>query len=244
MSNDARASPHSCAVSEVGNAQRSKKRGLSSLNDVIHASELPVVPRDMQESERNRLLRRADWRFLLHNPRPSKTIRYCDGTLRQAMEVLSPVMVTGDDDPRVSRNCDLAVVTDPNVATLRGAWSALRPGGSLYVEGHEFHSATRSWLRRQLRRSGFCEVRCFWPYPNPETFGTTWWVPLDNRAVLRYVLRQHLAMGEIEFRLQGVARRFLSGTFARPTPWPVCAVARNPIAAGAAPRGRERRIGR
>src|SRR5688500_5405404 len=189
----------------------------------------------MQESERNRLLRRADWRFLLHNPRPSKSIRYCDGTLRQAMEVLSPVMVTGDDDPRVSRNCDLAVVTDPNVATLRGAWSALRPGGSLYVEGHGFHSATRSWLRRQLRRSGFCEVRCFWPYPNPETFGTTWWVPLDNRAVLRYVLRQHLAMGEIEFRLQGVARRFLSGTFARPTPWPVCAVARNPIAAGAAP---------
>ncbi len=86
---------------------------------------------DVQPEEiRNKLLRRAEWRFLLPNPQPAKTICFADGLLAESAQTISQRVVTRSQ----ASDCDLAIATNPGRNTLRQAWDALRPGGSCYIE--------------------------------------------------------------------------------------------------------------
>src|SRR5215831_2449121 len=87
----------------------------------------------MHEKIRNKLLRRVDWRFLLPNSRPTKSICFAKGLLAEAVELISESVVDASF-PDPPGDCDLAVAVNPSPATLRAAWAALRPGGGSYTE--------------------------------------------------------------------------------------------------------------
>ena len=45
------------------------------------------------EAERNRLLRRVDWRFLLADPQPQRVICFVDGSMAEALRLVGDVVV-------------------------------------------------------------------------------------------------------------------------------------------------------
>src|SRR5437868_4642195 len=92
----------------------------------------PVPLEAQPEAQRNGLLRRTDGRFLRPGPRPRRSICFAEGRLAQAVAAISDEVVEPDNGP--PGECDLAVAVDPDAATLRAAWSALRPGGTYYGE--------------------------------------------------------------------------------------------------------------
>src|SRR5215216_5921789 len=99
------------------------------------------------ESARNRLLRRVDWRFLLPNPSPKRSMCLCAGELAEAVKLVSEHVTVPEEG--LSADCDLAVCLDSARSTLLQAYKGLRPGGSLYLECYSpFLSVSR--LRRRL----------------------------------------------------------------------------------------------
>ena len=83
------------------------------------------------EGTLNRRLRRADWRFLLPDPRPVRSICFADGLLGQAVAAISDQVI----EPTLHSigDCDLAVARNPDPQTLQAAWTALRPGGQVLI---------------------------------------------------------------------------------------------------------------
>ena len=67
------------------------------------------------EKERNRLLRRTDWRFLLPNPMPARSICFTQGYLARALAQVSELVLPCDRS--ASAACDLAVAVNPTRAT-------------------------------------------------------------------------------------------------------------------------------
>jgi len=112
------------------------------------------------EASRNAVLRRADWRFLLPDPSPKRTACYCDGQLLRATRAISGEILFPPDRPQES---DLAVVANPDPATLKAASQALRPGGICYSEWHGLRPMTRGGVARRLNEAGFTEIRTYWP---------------------------------------------------------------------------------
>src|SRR5205085_9954576 len=142
-------------------------------------SESPV-----QESVRNRILRRADWRFLLPTHKPCRTVCYATGSLAQSAKTISESMVDpcGDTDGE----CDWAIAVDPTPTILRRAYAALRPGGSCYVESY---APIPGGIRRVcslLKAAGFESITCYWAWPTPSWSPARFWVPLGASGSLDY----------------------------------------------------------
>ncbi|MBI3952198.1 MAG: aminoglycoside phosphotransferase family protein [Acidobacteria bacterium] len=140
----------------------------------------------LQEKVRNRLLRRADWRFLLHNPQPRKSICFANGLLSQAVGLISDCVVDAEGD--LPGDCDLAVAIDPDDTTLRAAWDSLHPGGSCYTEWYSPLAGRREGIRRRLEAAGFEDVTCYWCWPWPFLSRSRYWVPLEAPGALHYFL--------------------------------------------------------
>ena len=92
-----------------------------------------VAPAEVPEALLNRRLRRVDWRFLLPLPRVARAICYAAGDLREGVTLIADRVV--EPESAAAADCDLAVVVDPDAATLRAAVAALRPGGSATSNG-------------------------------------------------------------------------------------------------------------
>src|SRR5262249_6648456 len=120
----------------------------------------------MHEKIRNRLLRRADWRFFLPNPPPNKSICFAHSLLSEGVELISE-SVADASLPDPPGDCDLAVAVNPSPATLRAAWAALRPGGGSYTEWYSASAGGPQGVRRRLEALGFEGVTCYWPWPWP-----------------------------------------------------------------------------
>ncbi len=191
------------------------------------------------EEARNRRLRRADWRFLLPNPWPGRTVCYADGALREAVEGISETMVT--PDPRLSETCNLAVAVNPSPATLRSAFAALRPGGSCYTEWYSPFSGGLRRVRQRLEAAGFADVRAHWAWPLPSRSPALCWLPLDAPHALDYFLNSRpdhdgLLKGWLTRAQRGLWRASLKADLLRP----VYVIARKPApVAPAAPVPRE-----
>ena len=69
----------------------------------------------LTERERNRLLRRVDWRFLLTSPAPSRVLCLTCGELRASCAVFAE---TDDGDSDSAAEYDLVVLADPSRAIL------------------------------------------------------------------------------------------------------------------------------
>src|SRR5579859_2436557 len=145
------------------------------------------VPVDrLPEEQRNRLLRRADWRFLAPGPRPARSICFAGGQLAQAVDAISGQVI---ESGRGSQgDCDLAAAVNPNAATLRKAWLALRPGGRFYGEWYAPRAGGAHGLRKALETQGFTDVACYWPWPIPDRAPAQFWLPVEAPQALRYFL--------------------------------------------------------
>ena len=134
----------------------------------------------------NRTLRRADWRFLLPDPRPARSICFADGLLAQAVAAISDQMI--EPTSRSIDSCDLAVARNPDPQTLQAAWAALRPGGACYVEWTSPLAGGPVKIRQRLEAIGFVQVACYWPWPLPDRASTLYWLPIESPHVVRYLL--------------------------------------------------------
>ena len=178
-----------------------------------------------REDKRNRLLRRADWRFLLPNPKPVKTICFATGFLARATAFISDSTVDGRLDD--SSHCDLAVAVDPDRVTLQQAWDALDPGGSLYTEWYSPLTGGSKRVCQRLEEAGFADVTCYWPWPSLSR--SYFWLPLHAPSALQYFQTNRLRVRALVSRI---------GSTLRQAPWrlslwlgltlPFCAMARKP----------------
>jgi len=151
---------------------------------------------DQPEEVRNRLLRRADWRFLLPNPNPTNSICFANGSLAKAVGLISTTMVeTTADYP--SNKFDLAVAVDPDIATLKRAWSALAPGGSLYTEWHSYWVPRVRQIRKRLEAVGFEEINYFSARPNPDLTTPEVWLPYKTPLDLNGFLANLKCTGKL-----------------------------------------------
>ncbi len=141
---------------------------------------------DQHEVALNRLLRRVDWRFLLPNPRPARSICFADGLLTQAVAAITDNLI----EPATNsvNDCDLAVAVNPTPQILQAAWGALRPGGACYMEWYSPLVGGPSGIRRRLEAAGFTHVACYWPWPWPDRARTLFWLPMEALHVVQYYL--------------------------------------------------------
>ena len=138
------------------------------------------------EAAVNRIMRRADWRFLLPDPWPARCICFADGLLAQAVAAISDRVI----DPKTHPvgDCDLAVAHNPTRQTLQAAWEALRPGSTCYIEWTSPLAGGPARLRQQLESIGFTEAVCYWPWPWPDRNSTLYWLPVEAPHVVQYFL--------------------------------------------------------
>jgi hypothetical protein len=138
------------------------------------------------ETERNRRLRQADWRFLMPGPPPATAVCFAQGRLAEAAALVAGrVLQPGEAAPG---SCDLAVALNPDRATLRAAWSALAPGGTLYTEWHSLLAGGPPGVQRRLAAAGFTCAECYWPWPNPNRAAPLFWLPLAAPRALDFFL--------------------------------------------------------
>ncbi len=157
---------------------------------------------ELLEPTRNRLLRRADWRFLLPDPRPEKTACFAGGLLARAVELISTRTVHGRPTP--SGDCDLAVAVDPDRTTLLAAWESLHPDGCCYTEWYSPARGGSKAIQRRLEAAGFEAVTCYWFWPPRPS--ARYWVPLQTQGALAYFL-SHPPPATGLLRLGGVGSR-------------------------------------
>ena len=176
------------------------------------------------EKKRNRLLRRADWRYLLSNPWPEKSICFNSGFLAQAVQSVSSQTLPANES--TPGECDLAVATNPNSTTLQRAWQALCPGGSFYSEWYLPLAGGSAGIRKRLEAANFTNVVCYWPWPIPAFSSALFWLPLDAPHVIRYFLSSRHRPANPLVRFENYILQFL-WKFARNTGLlsPICVTA-------------------
>jgi hypothetical protein len=194
----------------------------------------------LPEEQRNRLLRRVDWRFLLPSIRVERCVCFATGTLGEALALIADRTWQPGEVPNDAA-CDLAVATEPDAATLRLALRRLEPGGWLYAEWRARTSAIAARARQRLSRAGFVDVRLYIPRPDPATASPAVWLPICADGAVRH----HFAGAPHPSRtvLRGIAQRlrtrlWLANRHLRIAS-PLCALARKPHRSEAAfPPGR------
>ena len=180
------------------------------------------------EAQFNRLLRRADWRYLLVDAQPARSVCFSRGLLLQAVQAISTQMVSPD---KVSPGeCDLAVAANPSRATLQRALLALRPDGRFYGEWYSPLVGGAQGVRRRLEAAGFTDVTCYWPWPIPEITPALFWLPLDASQAVRYFLSSRPSSNNPIASLSRALLQILwSFAWRARMLVPVCAVARKPV---------------
>ncbi len=193
----------------------------------------PVSERPADE-ERNRLLRRTDWRFFLPDPNPSKTICFAGGPLLDSVRLISGSVVDGRNGAE-ARGCDLAVTVDPDPETLALARSSLRAGGFLYSEWRGIVRRGKALVRRRLESTGFEGASFYWPHPDPSVTNPAAWIPLRGGSALRHYFVEN--RGKSRTPLRRAARKLMRAVSAAAPrlrlAQPVCALARKPTPSAA-----------
>ena len=88
---------------------------------------------DLTEESINLILRRADWRFLLSNPRPKKSFVFGGGILKDAVAMVSESTVDSSFNYN-DTDFELAIATDPDDKIIDEIFSVLKPGENCYIE--------------------------------------------------------------------------------------------------------------
>jgi hypothetical protein len=161
----------------------------------------------LAERERNRTLRRSDWRYLLPDPAPARALCLGDTALREACGIVAGAV---DEAPRAGARYDLVVAEEPDDATLRTFVGALSPDGACYTEWSSRAPGAAARARRAMELAGLYDARSYRPWPSADRCRI--WVPTEGpaarwwwRNALRAtdVRRQrlHTAIGALQSRL-------------------------------------------
>jgi hypothetical protein len=141
------------------------------------------------EQMHNRILRRADWRFLLPDPEPERSICFARGILAQSVDEISCVME--DEQNAAEETCDLAVARNPDHSILKRAWHCLRPGGAVYIEYSHPILGGYAKIQKKLEDQGFTYVGVYWPWPFPDRRSALFWLPVDSPQALYHYLENN-----------------------------------------------------
>lgn len=155
------------------------------------------------ESERNPLLRRVDWRFLIGRVGPSRAFVRAGDTLTGAVAAFAGEVVTDGGQG----SCDLAVAEDPEPRVLEELYEALRPGGACYVEWRPGPRGAGR-MERALRSTGFADIACYRSCYGPDGL-PIYWVPLEAPGAAAYVRSRLRLPGGRTRRLVAETRRRL-----------------------------------
>jgi hypothetical protein len=131
----------------------------------------------LAERERNRVLRRADWRYLLPDPAPRRALCLAGPALREACAVVADVV---DDSPQPGVRYDLVVAEDPDDATQRSIASILAPAGVCYSEWAARSPGAAGRAKRAMEALGLHQVRSYRPWPSADDCRV--WVPTEGVA--------------------------------------------------------------
>lgn len=134
------------------------------------------------------VLRRADWRFLLCDPNPKKSIVFGNGIHAEAVYMISGTTVESGES-RYKADCDLAVVVKPDDKTLEEAWSYLEPGGAIFSEWVLNPLSGTGPIQDKLEAIGFRDVKFYLPKPSPFKSPPTTWFPLGKEEIARFVIQ-------------------------------------------------------
>ena len=124
----------------------------------------------LAERERNRVLRRADWRYLLPDPAPRRALCLADVALREACGVVAG---TVDVTPQPGMRYDLVVAEDPDDATRRSIAGALAPAGVCYLEWSARAPGAAGRAKRAMEEAGLRDARSYRPWPSAISSRTT-----------------------------------------------------------------------
>ena len=154
----------------------------------------PALP----EAERNRLLRRIDWRFLLPRPVPGTVLAAPDEPLRPHLAA------AGMRFARDGEAADLAVVTRWDGRRVEDAADRLLPAGVLVCEPRRAGVGPRR-LRARLRAAGFTEVSLVWRWPRGSA-GPLVWLPPGSPSASQWFLASRARPGTVGRARAAVAR--------------------------------------
>jgi hypothetical protein len=178
------------------------------------------------EVERNALLRRVDWRFLLPSARVGRTVCFGGDELARALSLVSDVVL----HPSLAEagSCDLAVAVDPDDVVLEAAWRALRPGGSLYAEWYSVRAGSLRRILRRVRASGYERPRAYFAWPSPRRAASIVWIPHDCTHARRYYLETRVRGEGVRRITSGFLRAVWTGARSVGMVRPLCVVAQRP----------------
>ncbi|PYP75336.1 MAG: hypothetical protein DMD35_21695 [Gemmatimonadetes bacterium] len=143
--------------------------------------EAPTLTDAATESERNRLLRRADWRYLLPSAETRRVLCLAGGELRAACAIVGSHV---DEAIVPGESYDLVVAENPDADMLRAMAGAVRPGGACYTEWTRLWPRGAAGVRRTLEHAGFRAPRTYQPWPSPSLCRA--WVPTEGDAARHY----------------------------------------------------------
>jgi hypothetical protein len=159
-----------------------------------------AVAAALPEAERNLLLRRADWRFLLGETSPRLSVCWAGPDLCSAVGAISEEVTV---DPGDARPADLVVLENPSSAAINAAFGRLRPGGACYAEWSALPRRPAQ-VRQALAEAGFTDVTCWWAWPRRRA--AEFWLPLEKEAAVEYILNRPQAPGRMLRRAAHLAR--------------------------------------
>jgi hypothetical protein len=161
----------------------------------------------LAERERNRVLRRADWRYLLPDPAPRRALCLAGSALREACAVVADAV---DDAPQPGVRYDLVVAEDLDEAARRSIAAVLDRTGVCYTEWSARTPGAAGRARRAMTECGLLDARSYRPWPSVEhcrvwvpTEGAAahWWWSSATRATDVRRQQLHAAVGALQSRL-------------------------------------------
>jgi len=191
-----------------------------------------AAPAALPEAERNRRLRRVDWRFLLPKPHPARTLCLAQGPLAEAVALVSGEVVSAAQPG----TCDLALAEDPDDRTLAALSAALRPGGACYTEWRRPRLRGAARATAALAGAGFQQIACYWPWPLSASGGPRYWIPLGAPGAAAYVQSGNRTEGALLQRVAAAsAHAARDAALGLRCTRPVCAIGLRPPAGADAP---------
>src|SRR5207237_1281983 len=138
------------------------------------------------------MLRRADWRWLLPEPRVACALCLATGDMRNSIHALDRDQIDRVDESVSTGNegaYDLVLASDVDRGTLARAHHALRSGGLLFAEVRAANLGATQRLLEQLRAAGFSnpQLVMWWSVADSERA----WIPIDVAQARRYFFLQH-----------------------------------------------------
>jgi hypothetical protein len=157
------------------------------------------APEQLPEQQLNELLRRADWRFLLHG---AETPWVADLTSGRDSQAIALIAAQGEPPPG---EADVAAIGFPSRLALRAAIDAVHLGGEVVCLWRLPRPFGARRAAARLRKAGLTDVRVFWPGPVPQ-HPPQFWLSLDSPPASAHLLAARPARSMLQRALRPLWR--------------------------------------